>query len=548
MGKKRYRLRRKASSFATLTAVVAALALVFAGSALADGTYNWNGVNGLTACAPGTQGTMLWIFNPHSSTVVPGDLTVTWGDGTTVTYPASGWINPGGSQNWHYTVDIPNDSTAVPPTAASVAYTGDLGNPAILTISGCNEGGGGIPPAADLTVDKTASQSANTEYTWSINKAVNTTEIDPTPGGTATFNYTVTLSHDGGTTNYTDVTGTITVGNPNDAAVTLATITDQLSDGTTCTVDTSGDSTLSIPANGSVGFPYSCGLSGFPSDYPNTTNTATVTWLHQVLTLPDQSQEDLAAGSNFATVAVVFSSTVSDNCATAKDTLDGTDTSLGTHCVGDTVPPATVADVSGTFTFTYSHTFPAPALGRCATHNNSASFVDNSTPQDTGHSDQSVQVCTFNKPLTIGYWQNHLASSNKTSTWYDTYCAKPLNGTGCSSNGPWTKQFLPQSLGNYVVSTVSQAASVFVANNCSNSSTSTQNAVGCLAAQLLAAELNKANIAKTTCIDSTITAANNFLIAINYTGPTASYTLTSAQRATAVSLASSLNTFNNFGC
>jgi hypothetical protein len=519
-----------------VAAFAAVVMLMFAGAAFADGTYNWNGVNGVNACAAGTTGTMLWIFNPHSSTVVPGDLTVTWGDGSTVTYPASGWTNPGGSQNWHYTVNIPNDSTAVPPTGASVAYTGTLGTPAVLTISGCNEDGG-IPPAADLGINKTASQSRDTEYAWLINKAVNTTEIDPTPGSTATFNYTITLSHDAGTTTYTDVSGTITVSNPNDAAVTLASITDQLSSGTSCTVDTSGDSTLSIPANGSVGFPYSCGLSGFPSDYPNTTNTATISWLHQVLTLSDTTHSDLAAGTNFATVAVGFDSTVSDNCAVVTDTLDSTATSLGNHCVGDTVPPATVADVNGTFTFNYSHTFAAPALGQCATHSNTASFADNSTPQSTGSSSKTVTVCTFNAPLTIGYWMNHTRP-----------CVKPeKTGTGgCNTNGPYAVTYLPKSLGNYVVDTTAKALAVFVANNCSNAASSSQNAVGCLAAQLLAAELNVANGAN-TCVNATIAAADAFLISINYTGPSASYTLTSAQRAQAITLKTQLDTYNNGG-
>jgi hypothetical protein len=141
-----------------------------------------------------------------------------------------------------------------------------------------------------------------------------------------------------------------------------------------------------------------------------------------------------------------------------------------------------------------------------------------------------------------------LASSSKTSPNYDSYCAKPLSGTGCSSNGPWTKQYLPKSLGNYSVDTVAKAAAVFVANNCSNASTSSQNAIGCLAAQLLAAKLNIANFADGSCISATIASADAFLVSKNYAGPAVSYTLTSAQRATAVSLANSLNTFNNNGC
>ncbi len=94
------------------------------------------------------------------------------------------------------------------------------------------------------------------------------------------------------------------------------------------------------------------------------------------------------------------------------------------------------------------------------------------------------------------------------------------------------------------MSTYQQALDVFNAMDCSNSSA--QNAVGCLAGQLLAAELNVAN-GSNTCINATISQANSFLSSIGYKGPTGTYKLTSAQRATAVSLAGTLNTYNNRG-
>ncbi len=239
-------------SLAAVTAVVAMLAFVFAGPSLADGgTFSWNGVNGADACAPGTTGTVLWIFNPHSD-AVPTSLTITWSDGTTDTYTGD-WTNPGNGQNWHDTETIVG---GFPPQSASLTYTGTLGHNPILTISGCNEGGGGGPPPAPApTVSKTAGQNADTEYAWSITKHVNTNEINTPPGSTATFHYTVTLKAVG-TTTIGDVTGTITVFNNAGGDITLATLTDQLSDGTNCTVDTSGDPSLTIPADGSQDFPY----------------------------------------------------------------------------------------------------------------------------------------------------------------------------------------------------------------------------------------------------------------------------------------------------
>jgi hypothetical protein len=523
------------AGLATIT-VVLALAFVFAGSSLADGgTFSWNQINGATACDSGTTGTILWIFNPHSD-AVPTSLTITWSDGTTDTYTGD-WTNPGGGQNWHDTETIVGE---FPPQSASLTYTGTLGSNPILTISGCNEGGGGTPTAAAPTVSKDAAQNQDTEYGWQIDKAVDKTEIDPTPGGTATFHYTVTVTHDGGSVTTSDVTGTITVFNNAGGDITLSGITDELSDGTTCDVDTSGG--LTIAANGSKDFPYTCGLSAPPTDAPDTTNTATITWDAQ----PLSDGSDLAAGSaDTGSVPVDFTSSVSDDCVDVTDSVVG---DLSGATVADPFPTCVggAGDNNGTFTFTYSKTFNAPPLGSCVGHDNTASFADNSTPQNTGSDDQSVTVCTFNAPLTIGYWGNHLASSSKSSALYDNYCKSPLSGTGCSSNGPWTKQFLPKPLGNFSVSSVAIAAAVFRANNCSNASSSSQNAVGCLAAQLLAAELNVANVSN-PCINPTIASANAFLVSIGYVGPTGTYSLTTTQRNTALGLKDTLVNYNQGG-
>ena len=119
--------------------------------------------------------------------------------------------------------------------------------------------------------------------------------------------------------------------------------------------------------------------------------------------------------------------------------------------------------------------------------------------------------------LTPGYWKNHQAA---------------------------TTAHLPQQLGGYTVATYQQAVDVFNAMNCGNSGP--QNAVGCLAGQLLAAELNVDN-GSSPCITPTISQANAFLTSIGYIGPTGTYKLTPAQRATAVSLSDTLSTYNSRG-
>ena len=111
--------------------------------------------------------------------------------------------------------------------------------------------------------------------------------------------------------------------------------------------------------------------------------------------------------------------------------------------------------------------------------------------------------------FTPGYWKNHEAA---------------------------TTALLPQSLGGYTVSTFADAQAVFDAMKCSD-------AVNCLAGHLLAAQLDVAN-GSSTCIAGTISDANAFLTSVGYAGP-GSYTITTAQRAQALSLEQTLDNYTN---
>ena len=100
--------------------------------------------------------------------------------------------------------------------------------------------------------------------------------------------------------------------------------------------------------------------------------------------------------------------------------------------------------------------------------------------------------------------------------------------------------------------TITKVAQVFKAMNCS--STKPNDAIGCLAGHLLATKLNLAN-GSLACpgILQAVADADAFLKGqtvngvpgINYVGPSGSYTLTSAQRALAVSLKTKLDNYNN---
>jgi hypothetical protein len=111
--------------------------------------------------------------------------------------------------------------------------------------------------------------------------------------------------------------------------------------------------------------------------------------------------------------------------------------------------------------------------------------------------------------LTPGFWKNHQTQ---------------------------TQALLPQELGSFVVSTASEATAIFKAMKCND-------AVDCLAGHLLAAELDVAN-GSSICISAVIFQANQFLGSVGYSGP-GPYTITSSQRAMALSFESTLDDYTN---
>jgi hypothetical protein len=127
----------------------------------------------------------------------------------------------------------------------------------------------------DLTVSKTASTALTRTYAWTIKKSVDQSKQTIAAGGTATFNYTVEVTHDGGTDSDWQVNGTITVNNPNGFDVTGVNVTDAIDNTGSCSV-TNGTN-LTVPANKSAQVSYTCTYSSAPSKSSGT-NTATATW------------------------------------------------------------------------------------------------------------------------------------------------------------------------------------------------------------------------------------------------------------------------------
>jgi hypothetical protein len=99
------------------------------------------------------------------------------------------------------------------------------------------------------------------------------------------------------------------------------------------------------------------------------------------------------------------------------------------------------------------------------------------------------------------------------------------------------------------VDTTDKATEILEAMTCSKASS--QNAIGCLAAQVLVAELNLGN-GSDACIEAAVAKANAWLSGttedgvpgITYIGANTTYTLTEAQRAEALALKNPLATYN----
>jgi hypothetical protein len=261
------------------------------------------------------------------------------------------------------------------PTGASVAtinsvncWTDTAGG---LDLSGFNFGN--YQPL-DLTVSKTATSSFNRTYNWTITKDVDNTVIDQASGGNAVFNYTVKVNETGFTDSGWQVTGTITVTNPNSLlAFNGVVVTDAVDDGGTCAV--TGGTSVNIDPGKSVDLPYTCTYSSAPSPAAGT-NTATADWSAAGVSTPHTSGTGQATFDFSSTTPSATNRTIH-----VTDTFDnGSPTNLGSVTATDTTPYASA-------TYTYSHTVAAPG-GTCATHDNTAAITETNQTAD-----KSVRVC-----------------------------------------------------------------------------------------------------------------------------------------------------------
>ncbi|MBK8758261.1 MAG: hypothetical protein IPM08_14410 [Actinomycetales bacterium] len=253
---------------------------------------------------------------------------------------------------------------------------------------------------AAVTATKSATGSFARDWDWAIAKDAAATQLvaDPTTGAaTATYTVTVTPSK---TDSGAVVSGSVTVTNPNDVALT-ATVTDALGD-VACAVT---PATVEVPANGSVAVNYTCTLASVPTG--TVTNTATVTW-------PAVSY--VPAGQLSPSATVDFGAVVPTE---TDDTVTFTDPNAPASSYG----PFAAAD--GVQSVEYTHTWTGTA-GTCV------DFTNTATLSTGGSDDATVQVCraaaiTATKSATGAYARDWTWTVDKTGP-ADRLYADPATG------------------------------------------------------------------------------------------------------------------------
>jgi hypothetical protein len=273
-----------------------------------------------------------------------------------------------------------------------------------------------------LTVSKTAVGS-NT-FNWTIAKSATQTQIDTT-SGSATFTYTVNVTHDAGTGWM--VTGNISVTNPNGTtAIGLVNIHDAIDNGGQCSVnggpvngDGSGDYAAGTIGGGvTISVPYTCTFTTNPG---SGTNTVSVTW------------DPAIAGGGPSGNSAAYDFTSANTTATVTDSLGG---NLGTATIkADNSTSCAIAasgftGVSGTLScpapsgatasFTYQVNFPTDPVGTCTQHNNTASFTTNTNSTATNSNTVTVTQCvgedlTVSKTAAATFTAGLNKSVNKTT-------------------------------------------------------------------------------------------------------------------------------------
>ncbi|MEE6287517.1 hypothetical protein V2J52_07615 [Georgenia sp. MJ173] len=303
--------------------------------------------------------------------------------------------------------------TAVPVTnVGALGFTVDV--PAADIIS-CTVRNAEVPPDYDdLTVTKTALPSFDRDYDWEIEKLAQVDRIEVPAGDDATFTYDVSVTPSAPVDSGFEVTGVISVTNPNDdVTFTGVDVIDTLADlpGSTCTV--TGGTDLEIAPGATFEVAYSCTLTGATATTVGT-NTATATW-DAAAYLGTSGEATTSEPFDFATTAP----SVTDGAVVVTDSeIDLADYDDGTQ-VGNIV----LAE-DGPAVFTYELDWPG-VPGQCVDYPNTATIVNAVGPAiaavgDIGIlavDDSSTEIVTVCAGLDLDVEKNVVHSFDRTYLW-----------------------------------------------------------------------------------------------------------------------------------
>jgi drug/metabolite transporter superfamily protein YnfA len=244
-----------------------------------------------------------------------------------------------------------------------------------------------------LTVTKNATTTFDRDWTWTIDKSGDQTDLTLSEGQVFEWvNYTVMVDATSTDSNWA-VSGKITISNLHPTrAAELTAVTDLVSSAIAATVDCGG--ATSVPA----GQDLTCSYSASLPDAADRTNTATAT-LQNYDFASDGTATKKASTTDFS--------------GSANVTFDDTPTNETDECINvsdDKYGPVGNVCASGApKTFTYSMSVGPYDVCGMYEFVNTASFVSNDNG-DTGSDSWTVSVnvpCDGGCTLTPGYWKTH---------------------------------------------------------------------------------------------------------------------------------------------
>ncbi|WP_431492858.1 prealbumin-like fold domain-containing protein [Glutamicibacter sp.] len=276
----------------------------------------------------------------------------------------------------------------------------------------------------ELTVQKDVQASYDRDYDWDLVKSLAEGQ-EATVKATATgveVDYNVVATASGAQDSNFELSGTITVANPNDTAMAGVTLVDQL-DGANCVIS-AGGTPIANPVTiqpGENSFTYECDLPEGTSATSAGTNTVSATWDPDAYYGTD-GQASGSADYDFASV----SPTVTDDEVTVTDS----EIDLSGIAGGNTV---TAGESPKTFAYTIEWD---GVLGECTDYENIASLAEDDGETLTDNA--TVEIC-IGQDLSI---EKLVVSSFNRS--YDWSIVKDAVGEQPFTANPETGEFTAQ--------------------------------------------------------------------------------------------------------